>query len=284
MTTLVFFAVIFAAFLHAGWNAMVKGGVDKYFSMAAIVFGQGLFALPVLWFVPAPDPASYPYLLGGIALHVGYQLFLLASYNKGDLTQVYPLARGSAPLIVAGVSVVFLGVVLEPIQLLAVGLIGAGIMSLAIVRRADGQRNRHAASLALVTGAFIASYSLIDGIGARYAGTAFGYYSWLSLGNAAVFSVIVACTRPAILRQIPMQGLKLMIIGGGASYAAYALVVWSFTQAPIAMVTALRETSIVFALLIGVFVLGEKLNLAKVVSTMVTLSGVALLRFARLLT
>lgn len=281
MTTIVFFAVIIAALLHAGWNAMVKGGRDKHLAMIAVVIGQGVFAIPALAFVPAPDPASYPMMIAGIFLHLGYQFFLLASYRTGDLTQVYPLARGSAPLIVATVSVVFLGVTLEPLQVGAVALIGVGIMSIALVRRGDGQRNRHAAVLALTTGGFIASYSLVDGLGARQAGTALGFYGWLAVGNAVVFAAIACVRWPTTLRRVPTDGRKLLLLGGGASYGAYALVMWSFTQAPIALVTALRETSIVFALLIGVFALGEKLNLAKVVSTMMTLIGVMMLRFAK---
>ena len=281
MTTTVFLAVLLAALLHAGWNAMVKGGADKRVAMAAVVIGQGLFAVPVLPFVPAPDPESYGWLAAGVALHIGYQLFLLAAYRAGDLTQVYPLARGSAPLLVALVSVLFLGVALAPLQVGAVVVIALGIMSMSLVRRADGQRNARAAGLALATGLFIAAYSLVDGLGARAANTALGFYGWAAIGNAALFAVLVAVRHPPTLRSAVTQGWRTLLVGGGASFAAYALVVWSFTQAPIALVAALRETSIVFALLIGVFALGEKLDLARVVSTMLTLAGVAMLRFAR---
>lgn len=293
MELTVFLAVILAAVLHATWNAMVKGGGDKHLAMAAVVIGQGIFAAPVLAFVPAPDPASYPMIAAGIVLHLGYQFFLLAAYRVGDLTQVYPLARGSAPLIVAGVSVFFLGVVLEPIQIGAIVLIGLGIISLALVRReaghaiavadgpSDGGSNRKAALFALATGCFIASYSLVDGLGARQAGTALGYYGWLAIGNAIIFIAITAVTDPATLRRVPNKGFRVLVLGGGASYAAYALVVWSFTHAPIALVTALRETSIIFALLIGVFVLRERLDLAKVLATLLTLIGAVLLRFGR---
>ena len=281
MTTIVFFAVIGAALLHASWNALVKGGHDKHLAMTAVVLGHAPFACLVLPLVPAPHPASLPYLVAGIALHVGYQMFLLGSYRAGDLTQVYPIARGSAPLLVAGISTAFLGVKLQRMELLAVFVIGAGIMSLVLVRQGDGLRNPRAAALALATGCFIAGYSLVDGLGARIAGTALGFYGWLSIGNALVVLLLVATKRPDVLRRLPTDGKKLFVVGGGASFAAYALVVWSFTQAPIALVTALRETSIVFALLIGVFFLKERLDLLKVFSTLVTLTGAALLRFAR---
>lgn len=281
MSTSVFIAVLGAALLHATWNALVKGGADKRMSMGAIVLGHLPFAVVLLPFVPRPASASLPYLVAGIALHVGYQLFLLRSYEAGDLTQVYPLARGSAPLIVGLISVSVLGVHLAPLELLALVIIAAGILSLALVRRADGQRNGHAASLALVTGCFIAAYSLVDGLGAQAAGTSLGFYCWLAIGNVIVLALFLAATTPDVLGRIVRQGRGLLLLGGGASFGAYALVMWAFTQAPIALVAALRETSIVFTLLIGVFVLKERLDLVKVASTMTTLLGAALLRYAK---
>ena len=249
--------------------------------MGAVVLGHVPFAAVALFFVPLPDIASLPYLFGGIALHFSYQLFLLLSYEKGDLTQVYPIARGSAPLIVALISVVFLGLKLAPLELLAITIIGGGIISLALVRRSDGQHNPSATILALVTGCFIASYSLVDGLGARIAGTSLGFYAWLAIGNGLIMLMFLLATKPKTLGKIAKQGRKIFLIGGGASFAAYAIVTWAFTQAPIAIVTALRETSIIFALLIGVFFLKEKLDLAKVISTMTTLIGVIILRYVR---
>jgi drug/metabolite transporter (DMT)-like permease len=281
MTSIVFLAVITAALLHASWNALVKGGTDKRLGMGAVVLGHLPFALAALPFVPLPAPESLPYLVAGIMLHVGYQLFLLQSYRAGDLTQVYPIARGSAPLMVALFSVAVLGVHLEMIEIIAIAVIGVGILSLALVRRQDGQRNGHAARLALVTGCFIASYSLVDGLGARLAGTSLGFYSWLSIGNGIIMGLYLSLTSPAVLRDIATKGRLVFVVGGGASFVAYALVTWAFTQAPIALVTALREISIIFALLIGVVFLKEKIDLAKVFSTMTTLLGVVLLRFAK---
>ncbi|MEM9343687.1 MAG: DMT family transporter [Pseudomonadota bacterium] len=281
MSGLVFLAVIGAAVLHAAWNALVKGGADKTLSMGAVVVGHMPIALAALPFVPLPATESLLYLFAGILLHFGYQLFLLKSYQMGDLTQVYPIARGSAPLIVALVSVVLLGVHLNSMELIAILIIGTGIISLALVRQTDGMQNRSAAVIALITGVFIASYSLIDGLGARLAGTSLGFYCWLAIGNGLLMIVFLALRSRQTLRALPRQGLPMLLVGGGASFVAYALVTWAFTQAPIALVTALRETSIVFALLIGVFFLKERLSLLKVVSTMTTLLGAILLRYAR---
>jgi drug/metabolite transporter (DMT)-like permease len=230
---------------------------------------------------PLPSVASLPYLLVGIGLHFGYQLFLMQSYRIGDLTQVYPIARGSAPLIVALISVLFLGVQLAPMELLGVTLIGAGVLSLALVRRADGMRNAKAAGMALTTGCFIAAYSLVDGLGARLAGTSLGFFSWLAIGNGVLIVLYLAFSAPSAFRDIAVRGRRTFVVGGSASFIAYALVTWAFTQAPIALVTALREVSIIFALLIGVVFLKERLDLAKVFATMTTLLGVVLLRFAK---
>ena len=273
--------VLLAALLHASWNFMVKRTEDKHLSMTAVVLGHAPFALLALICSPLPDIAALPYILAGALLHAGYQLFLLASYRIGDLTQVYPLARGAAPLIVACVSMTFLGVRLSLIELSAVGAIAAGIMSLTMVRTSDGLHNGKAAFLALSTGGFIASYSLVDGLGARVAGTAPGFYGCLSLINALVFMVVMRFMRPGVVTDVIRRQWRLALTGGGASFAAYAMVTWAFTLAPIALVTALRETSIVFALLLGVLVLKERLDLMKVLATMLTLLGVGLLRLKR---
>lgn len=281
MDGIVFLAVIGAAVLHAVWNALVKSGADKTLSMGALVIGHLPLALLALPFVPLPAVESLPYLFAGVLLHFGYQIFLLKSYQLGDLTQVYPIARGSAPLIVALVSVAILGVDLNSIELMAILIIGVGITSLALVRHGDGMQNWSAAAVALITGSFIASYSLVDGLGARLAGTSLGFYAWLSIANGLLMIAFLAIRSPRTLRALPSRGMPLLIIGGGASFVAYALVTWAFTQAPIALVTALRETSIIFAVLIGVFVLKERLSLLKVVATMTTLLGAIILRLSR---
>ena len=281
MSTLVFVAVLTAALLHASWNTLVKSASDKHLSMVAVVIGHVPLALLVLLFVPSPARESWPYLFAGIGLHAGYQAFLLNSYRAGELTQVYPIARGTAPLLVAGISVIFLGVELHRLELLAILAIGIGILSTSAVRQNDGMRNANAARLAFMTGCFIAAYSLVDGLGARLAGTALGFFGWLAIGNAVIFVIFSALFAPGLLSEVPRRAKRVFAVGGSASFAAYGLVIWAFTQAPIALVTALRETSIVFALLFGVFFLKERMDLAKVFSTMVILLGVALLRFSK---
>jgi len=270
--------VLFAAILHASWNFLIKQKEDKHISMTAVVLGHIPLALVALIFSPFPKFKSLPYIIIGALLHTGYQLFLLYSYRIGDLSQVYPLARGVAPLIVAGISVTFLGVNLDPIALAAIIIIGTGIMSLTLVRRSDGLRNYRAALLSIATGGFIAAYSLVDGMGARVATTALGFYGSLSLLNALFFAIIIKIIRPGIIKNMIFNNYKLALTGGCTSFTAYALVIWAFTMAPIAMVTALRETSIIFALLLGVFALKERLDLIKIFACMLTIFGVVLLR------
>lgn len=282
MTTTVFFAVLTAAFLHAAWNAMVKGGVDKRVTMAAVMLGHVPPAALALLFVPTPSIESLPWMIAGIIAHLGYQVFLLGAYTKGDLSQVYPIARGLAPILVTAVSVVLLGERLSVLETVAVGMIAMGLMSMALLRGDDGARNIEAVKLALMTGCFIASYSLIDGYGARVSGSPVGFYAYLGSGNAVLFAIYIRLRHPGVLRTMVRSARRVFFIGGTASFAAYAIVIWSFTQAPIALVTALRETSIVFAVLIGVVVFKERLDRAKIIAVSATLLGAALLRVAEL--
>ncbi len=282
MTGGVFLAVLAAAFLHAAWNAMVKGGADKRVTMAAVMLGHLPPAALALMIVPTPALASLPWIIAGIFAHLGYQVFLLGAYTKGDLSQVYPIARGLAPLLVTSISILVLGERLALPEMLAVGLIALGLMSMALLRGTDGTRNTEAVRLALVTGCFIASYSLIDGYGARVSGSPVGFYAWLGYGNAVLFMIYMRLRHPGILTTMAKTARRTFIIGGTASFAAYAIVIWAFTQAPIALVTALRETSIVFAVIIGVVIFKERLDRAKVIAVTVTLFGAGLLRLAQM--
>ena len=283
MTTSVFIAVLLAACLHAIWNSLIKGSTDKNTTMLAVVLGHVPVALVALPLAPPINLAALPWIICGVALHVGYQLFLIASYRAGDLTLVYPIARGSAPLIVTVVSISVMGISFTPLELSGVIVIALGLVSLTLVRRADGSRNPRAVSMALCTGVFIAAYSLVDGMGARIATSALGFWSWAAIGNAVAFTLWMALMRPQTLTSLKSDRLVFWsgMVGGTASFLAYGLVIWGFTQAPIALVTALREVSIVFAVLIGVTVLKERLDIGKIVSTFITISGAVLLRLSK---
>ncbi len=281
MSTTVMLVVLLAALLHASWNFLVKKADDKMLSMSAVVLGHMPLALLMVPFAELPNLDAWPYLVATMLLHTGYQWFLLNAYKIGDLSQVYPMARGVAPLLVTLISLGALGVALSTVELLAVAFIGCAIISLALLKQSSGLFNHKAALLALITGGFIAGYSIVDGLGARVAGNALGYYIVGSGMNAAVWAVYVYNKRPGLMCQLFTTEWKLTLGGGGASFAAYALVVWAFMSAPIALVTALRETSIIFAMLLGVLVLGERLSWQKVVAVLLAISGVLLLRFSQ---
>ncbi len=283
MSVEVFIVVIAAALLHASWNAAVKGSDDKVLGMAAVMVGQGIPAGILMFFFALPSVESLPYFIAGLVFHMGYQIFLMSAYKVGDFTQVYPIARGTGPLLVTIVSVGLLGVQLLSTELLAIGLIILGIASLVFAKQADGIRNPKAAGLALLTGCCIAGYSLSDGLGARLSESAVGFMSALMFANGVLFAIYIRFKEPGTLTRVVEVG-KLRVLGGGvASFLAYLMVVWAFTQAPIALVTALRETSIIFAVLIGVFIFKERLNVAKIFAIGLALCGVVLLRFGTLL-
>ena len=281
MSLVTFVAVFGAAILHATWNTLLKSGDDKVLSMAGIVIGHIPFGMAALFFVSLPSIQSFPYIAASIIFHAGYQFFLLKSYQIGDLTHVYPLARGSAPILVTIFSMFVLGVKLDQLQLFAILLITFGIISLTLDRYDNGQFNFQTTQFALITGVFIASYSLVDGLGARVSENSWGFYSCLTIGNGIVAICYLLLTRPITLVDLAFKGRKVVIIGGGTSFLAYGIVTWAFTQAPIALVTALRETSIIVVLLMGALFLKERLSFIKVCSTLLTLFGVILLRLIK---
>ena len=271
--------VLCAALLHAGWNFLVKRSEDPYQGMCAVVLGRVPFGLAVLVFSPfIPASASF-YVVIGALLHVGYQLFLQHSYRFGDLSQVYPMARGSAPLIVALISVSFLNVSYDGFQIAALALIAVGLIILAWRGFSPGAETRYrGALLAVAAGTFIASYTLIDGLGARIAGTALGYYGSVTVLNALVYAVTMNRLKPGLVNFVIKHHWLQSLASGGASFSAYALVVWAFTREPIALVAALRETSILFSVLLGVGLLKERLTVMKTLAFVSTVTGVALLR------
>jgi len=273
--------VLIAALCHATWNFLVKRSDDPYRGMTAVVAGHIPFGAAAVLYAPAVAAAAWPYVLVGALLHTGYQVFLLNSYRFGDLSQVYPMARGSAPLITAIVSILLLGERYAPLQVAALCIIAAGIISLAFTssRKASGAGS-NSALLAIITAGFISSYSVVDGMGARVGGTALGFYGSLTIINGVIFTIIIAITRPGTVARVVTRHIPATLFGGGISFLAYALVIWSFTKAPIALVASLRETSVIFALLLGVLVLKERLTWLKGLAVLLTLAGVILLRIA----
>lgn len=277
MTAGVFLAVLVAALLHAGWNAIIKVGVSKQTSMFLLSTGNAAMGAAVAAFYPLPGAEVWPWLLASGLIHTAYQLFLAYAYEQGDLSRVYPLARGAAPMIVLGASLLFLADPLDPLDLVGIIVLGLGIVLMARGVFANGE-SRRLLPFALGAAAATAGYTLTDGLGARVSGEPVAYVAWLLVIAGIFFApAILALKGAAIIRATP-RAWALGFIAGAASFAAYAIAVWAMTQAPIALVAALRETSILFAVLIGWLAFGERIDRAKAIAALLIVAGAALTR------
>lgn len=276
-------AVLLAALLHASWNAMIKGGRDVLLDTAAIVAGAGVVALPFLFVVPLPAPASWPYLIGSVATHVAYYFFMVNAYRTGDLSLVYPLMRGVAPLITGVLGIAWLREWPGPLGWAGMLLISVGVVALAL--RPSGGRpmlagHGRAVGYALSNAVVIAIYTIIDGTGARLAGDAWAYIAWLFVIDAVPFSVYMLVTRRSQFVDALAARRTSGLVGGGLSAAAYAISVWAMTKAPVALVASLRETSVLFATLIGARLLKEHLTLRRWAGVAAVVAGVVALKAA----
>ena len=281
MPTEVFLMVLGSALVHATWNALIKADGERLRLIEIMSGTQIVASVALLAFVSAPSWSSWPYLLASALLNTGYMLLLRKAYDAGDLSLVYPVARGIAPRLVATVSVVLLGETLTLANKTAVLLIGLGILSLASTSLSGGSFDARSVGFALATGSFTASYTVVDGLGARAAGSPHGYMVWLSLVTSIVIVVVVRRLqqgrRAAVSRRTRAAGMAAGLMSYGASW----IVIWAMTRAPFALVSALRETGIVFAVLIGVVVLNERLSLRRLASVATTIAGTALLKLGR---
>ena len=270
----VFFLVLLATIMHAVWNGMVKKHSDKVVAVSGIVFGHVPCSVVAIVFLPMPSVESIPFILASIIIHQGYQWFLLSSYQIGDLTKVYPIARGSGPLVTTIISILFLGLVLDNLIILSILLICIGIIMLGIFDKPN-KNNSKVIKYSLFTGFFIGLYSLVDGYGARISLSAISYISWSFLINAFVFPIALSFkNQKNVFKRVKNNGKQIFWIGGTLSYAIYTIVVWAFTKAPIPMVGALRETSIFFSIFIGYFFLKEKITPSKIFSIIFIVTGV----------
>ena len=259
--------------MHAVWNGMVKNHPDKAVAVAAIVFGHIPLAIIAIIFLPVPTIDCIPYILASAIVHQGYQWYLLSAYQIGDLTKVYPIARGFGPLVATFISILVLGLLLKSLIILSILLICFGIMILGLLDKES--KNFKVLQLSLYTGFFIGLYSLVDGYGARVSLSPIVYMSWSFILSAALFPIVLKIkNHKNIFQNVFNNGKKIFWIGGTLSYIIYTIVVWAFTKAPIPMVGALRESSIFFSIFIGYFFLKENITPTKIFSILLILAGV----------
>ena len=273
MDSFVFFLVLFATVMHAVWNGMVKNHPDKVVAISSIVFGHFPLSIIAIILLPVPSLDCIPYIIASAIIHQGYQWYLLSAYQIGDLTKVYPIARGFGPLVATIISILILGLFLDSIIIFSILLICVGIMILGLFDKEN--KNFKVLQLSLFTGFFIGLYSLIDGYGARVSLSAIVYMSWSFILSSLLFLVVLRIKKQKnIIQNVVKKGKKIFWIGGTLSYIIYVIVVWAFTKAPIPMVAALRETSIFFSILIGYFFLQEKITTTKVISIILIVIGI----------
>lgn len=281
MTIDVFFAVLAAAFMHAGWNALVKVRLDPFLSISLMSFGMAAISALCLPFTAVPTGATWIWIVLSVGLHIGYKLFLISAYRKGDLGQAYPLARGTAPLLVALFSAVVLGEIVSITAAASIATLCLGILLMSVRGAASAAGLDRATVLyALGTSVFVATYTVVDGIGGRMAETALSYTVWLFLldGSAMVLICLAVRGRPALETMLPAW--RIALITGGLSLGSYWIIIWAMTQAPIAAVAALRESSILFAIALSTLMLKERLTPWRLSAAALIVAGVVGLRLA----
>src|SRR6185312_6959133 len=279
MENFVFLAVLFAAACHAGWNALIKVGLDPLSTTTLISLGAGLVALALVPLVGMPASAAWPWLIASVIVHLCYFASLIESYRTGDLGQVYPIARGSAPLMTATVTSIFVGERLSALGWTGIVVLVAGVLLLsARGGRTLAEVDRRAIGFALFTALTICAYSVVDGIGARLSTNPNAYSVWLFVGIAVVM-VPYALYRDGTEVIPAMQKFWVRGFAGGAlQVLSYGIAIWAMTVAPIAIVATLRETSVLFGAAIAVAVLREPLRAARVLAACLIVCGLVLIR------
>jgi len=270
--------VLFGALLHATWNAIIKAGTDKSLDAAMVAAGGAVTALPFLPFLPLPASTAWPFIGASAILQFVYFQLVAAAYRAGDIGLVYPLMRGVAPLIIVSTSGFILKEALSGGVLIGTMTICAGILTLAFEARKGG---RQAITLALSNAVVIATYTYVDGIGARISGNSISYTLWMSLlPPVLLFAWAISRRSVSVVAAHVRYNWWRGLIGGAGSIASYGVALWAMTKAPVATVAALRETSILFALVISAVILKERSSIWRYVAGAIITAGVLVLKLA----
>jgi drug/metabolite transporter (DMT)-like permease len=270
-------AVLAAALAHATWNAMIKSSRDVQLDMTLVIFFAGLASAPLLPFVEVPAAAVWPYIAASMAIHIAYYVALIGAYRAGDLSHGYPIMRGLAPLIVSLSALFWLGEAPKPLVWIGVVLICGGVLSLGFAGF-RWRESRVSLGWALANAVIIAAYTLVDAAGVRLAGTPQTYVVWLFVLDALPFPILIFLLKRNELMTYVARFWLRGLFSGVLSAAAYGVVLWAMTRAPVAAVAALRETSVIFAALIGAWLLREGHIARRVVGAATVAAGVIALK------
>ncbi len=268
--------VLFGALLHASWNALVKSSTDKAMDTALIHLIGSLMAVPAVMVMGWPPAAAWPYILASTIIHIGYYIALTGAYKHGDLGLTYPLMRGTAPLLVALSATFTVGESLSPIAWAGVLGVSCGVLTLGLSRHA--MESPRAVRFALANAVIIAIYTVVDAIGARLSGNALQYVVTLFVLDGWPFALIVLAQRRGAVWPYAQKRWPIAMGGALASFGSYSIALWAMTRAPVATVAALRETSVLFAALLGSWFLKEAFTLRRAIGTAVIVCGVMALR------
>ena len=274
MNSLILFAVLTAALFHASWNFLVKNTGNKSVAILAISIGQVPFGIAGLFYTGLPPYEAFGHVFISGLLHTGYMIFLMQAYRFGDLSVVYPIARGVSPILLTLATFILLQDRLSPLQIYGTALIAGALILLGASQYRASKTGYAPVLLAMVTGFFIASYSMVDALGTRIGQDAFGFFGCVAIMSAILMSGYFTFDRKVNFKELFTAQKTLMIMGGGISYTAYIIVLWACLYAPISVVSSLRETSTFFAVMIGVFVLKETLSVSKILSSLLIIIGI----------
>jgi drug/metabolite transporter (DMT)-like permease len=277
VSTTVLTVVLLAALLHALWNAAVKMSMKGSLPSAAIFIGAGMVAAFVLPFLPFPRGPSWPFLLGSVAVHCVYSLMLGRAYRAGDFSHAYPIMRGLPPLLTAGAMAIVSGERGSALQYAGMLVLCAGILSLTL-EGMDRPRSKSATAWALAVALSIAAYTVLDGFGGRLSGHAAAYVAWTCFLEAICLGTWVALRQGPGMLVVIVRSWRITLVGGAATLAGYAMVVWAMTQAPVALVSAVRESSVVIAAVLGVVLFKERMGPARIIAIALVLCGIFLMR------
>ncbi|ELZ5939546.1 EamA family transporter [Providencia vermicola] len=281
MTTTILLAVLFAAFCHACWNALVKFGNDRFFGLVMVAFFSGVLTLPALFLLGLPPVNALPWLTLSVIFHIGYTYFLSQAYTHGDLGQIYPISRGSAPLITALLSLIIFNEMLSLSGFLGILLIISGVVIIAFAgKKFTFNIKGKALFYALCTAFFTACYTLSDGQGSRASEDPIIYTLWLFLLNGIVLIIPGIIKYKTTLFQGIRQYWRSGLMGGLMQLISYGIAIWAMSQASIVLVAAIRETSVLFAMFLSIVFLKEKFNMMRIIACLVILSGVLLAKLA----